>query len=322
MRTGKIALSFAVICISTSMALSSCKKKKEEPEEEPQVEENGQSSTDSRNAQDENDQAVNDINESIGNYTKLMGKGSGVTTTPCGLTIDTTGMSSGSLTLNYTGVTCKNRTRTGTIKLAILNYAGGARWKNAGTVIKVDYVNYKITRASDGKSITLNGTQNLTNITGGTWWELLIVKTQTSVATSVTGTNLKATFEDGKTATYNINRKFTYTIPGDIITCKGEGIGTSGSLTNLENFGTTRDGDAFTSQVSTPIIWNWTCGPWAPIQGAVNVKVASKSFDLKCTFGVDANGNPVTVGANQCPYGWKLEWTVNNKSNNKVFGYL
>lgn len=322
MRMNKMVLGLAVVCVTAGMALSSCKKKKDKSDAEKQVDESGQSSTDSRTAMGENDQAVNDINESIGNYTKLLGKGTGVTGTPCGLTIDTTGMSSGSLTLNYTGVTCKNRTRTGTIKLAIVNYTAGARWKNAGTVIKVEFDNYKVTRASDGKFIILNGTQNLTNITGGSWWELLIVKTQTSVATSVTGTNLKCTFEDGKTATYNINRKFTYTFPGDVLTCTGEGIGTSGALNNLENYGTTRDGDAFTSQVNTPIVWNLTCGPWAPIQGVVNVKVATKTFDLKCTFGVDKNGSPTTVGANQCPYGWKLEWSANNKNNSKVFGYL
>ncbi len=60
------------------------------------------------------------------------------------------------------------------------------------------------------------------------------------------------------TASYNINRKFTYTYnPTTIVlTCVGEGIGiTSGSLSNLENFGTTRDGDLFTSQVTTPIVW-------------------------------------------------------------------
>ncbi|MCE3259593.1 MAG: hypothetical protein K0S12_1234, partial [Bacteroidetes bacterium] len=125
-----------------------------------------------------------------------------------------------------------------------------------------------------------------------------------------------------KTAVYNINRKFTYTLPGGIITCTGEGIGSSDGLGQLENYGTTRDGDAFTSQVTTPIVWNWTCGWWAPVAGAVNVKVEDKDFDLKVQFSVNQDGDAVTAAANDCPYGWKVEWTHKNKTNKKIFGYL
>jgi hypothetical protein len=169
--------------------------------------------------------------------------------------------------------------------------------------------------------VQFDGTQLLTNVTGDGWWELLITKTKSSIATSVTGSNLNVLFEDGKTAVYNINRKFTYTFPNNILTCTGEGIGSSGGLNNLENYGTTRDGDAFTSEVSTPIVWNLTCGWWAPIQGKAIIKVDSKDFSLDCTFGVDATGNPVTVGLNQCPYGWKVEWSYKNKTSKKIFGY-
>jgi hypothetical protein len=322
-KPSKTALRFAAIIVTTCLLFNACKKKEKDPEPETAtVEESGQSSSDSRSAIDENDNAVNDINTTIGDYTKLMGKGTTAAgaSTVCGMIVDTTGMSTGSITLNYNGATCLNRTRTGTIKLAIVNYTAGVRWKHAGAVVRIEYVNYKVARASDGKSIMLNGVQNLMNNSGGTWWDLYLTPNYLLI-TSITGTNLKATFEDGKTATYNINRKFTYTYPNNVLTCMGEGVGTSGNLLYLENYGTTRDGDAFTSQVSTPIKWNLTCGPWAPIQGVVNVKVASKNFDLKCIFGVDQAGNVVTVGANQCPYGWKLEWTVNNKTSDKLFKY-
>jgi hypothetical protein len=167
----------------------------------------------------------------------------------------------------------------------------------------------------------LNGIQNMTNISGGSWLELLVLKTQDSLVNSVTGTNLEVTFTDNKKAMYNINRKFTYTYPGQILTMKGDGIGSLNGLNNLENYGTTRDGDAFTSQVVKPIIWNVTCGPHAPIQGEIIKKVASKGFDLKCTYAVDQSGNTVTVSSNNCAYGWKLEWTLNGQANSKVFGY-
>jgi len=316
----RIAIVSALVC--SFLFISSCKKK-EDPEEP--ATENGQSTADSREAQSENEAAINDINDIIsqtllGSKNNSTQDASGVTGTICGLTVDSVNIGTGELTLNFNGTTCNNRTRTGSIKLTLLGYPA-VKWKNANASMKVEYVNYKVTRASDGKFIMLNGIQNLTNVSGGTWWELLILKTQSSLVNSVTGTNLKVTFTDGKTAMYNINRKFTYTFPGNILTLQGEGIGVSNGLSNLENFGTTRDGDAFTSEVTKPIIWNLTCGAHAPIQGEIIIKVASKGFDLKCTYAVDQAGNTVTVSSNNCAFGWKLDWTLNGKSNSKIFGY-
>jgi hypothetical protein len=316
-----IVFGAAVIGLSTLLFFTACKKKEtktEAPVETPDI----QSGADSRDAQSENDAAMEDINNVIGN-SRLAGKSAesagaaGVTGDICGLTVDSVDVVNGVITFSYTGVTCFNRTRTGVIKLTL---QGLNKWKNVGSIIKVEYKNYKVVRASDKKSVTLNGIQFLTNVSGGTWWDLVILKTKTNLVSTVTGTNLNVTFEDNKTAVYNMNRRITYTYPGNIVTVKAEGIGSSAGINDLENFGTGRNGEVFTSQVTTPIVWNVTCGG-AVIQGAVNIKVSSKAFDLKFTYGVDVSGNPVVVGANNCPYGWKLEWTVNGSSNSKIFGY-
>jgi hypothetical protein len=304
------------------LLLSACNKDKKAFKEE-----DGASTVDNRTAQSENDAAVSDVNDVLGNQNSLRGKGEGVAGTTgvmgniCGMSLDTAASKNGSIKLNYNGTTCNNRTRTGSIVLTVIDYAQGKRWRTKGCVLKVEYLAYKIKRASDGKSIQFDGTQFITNETGGTWWELFFLKTQTSLSHAITGSNLLATFEDGKTATYNINRRITYTFPNSIVTCQAEGTGSSEGLNNLENFGNTRDGDAFTSQVTTPIIWNLTCGAGAPIQGEVNLKVVSKTFDLKCLFGVDQSGNSIAVGSNACPYGWKLEWTYKKDTKKKIFGY-
>lgn len=309
MKTKGLLFGISALLLASTLAFTSCKKKQAFKNED------GQASADNRTVQSENDAAVNDVNTEISNNSLLRGRTSGATSiqrvlgiTATGYNVDTTGIHQGTIKINYDGTTINNRSRTGSIRLTIQNYAQGKRWKDAGCVLQVDYLSYKITRASDSKSVQFNGTQLLTNITGDGWWELLVTKTKSSIATSVTGTNLNVLFDDGKTAVYNINRKFTYTYPNNILTCTGEGIGSADGLSSLENYGTTRDGDAFTSQVSTPIVWNFTCGWWAPIQGKAVIKVDSKDFSLDCTFGVDASGNPVSVGANQCPYGWKVEW--------------
>ncbi len=320
MKSNKLVYALALIVLSGSLVFTGCKKRKAFKNED------GQTSADSRAAQGESDGAISDANTVISEQPLLHGRGGspnaiqGVLGTICGMTVDTNGMSTGTIKLNYNGTTCNNRTRTGSIRLTILNYSGGVRWKNVGAVLQVDYINYKVTRASDGKSVELNGTQNVTNNSGGTWFDLIFLG-QTNLSHQVTGSNLNVTFNGTSTAVYNINRKFTYTWASPVITCVGEGIGSSNSINNLENYGTTRDGDNFTSQVTTPVVWNTTCGAWAPIQGGVNIKVDSKSFDLKCTFGVDVNGNSVTVAPNTCAYGLKVEWTYKNKTKTKIFGY-
>lgn len=304
------------LSLGLSLTFSSCKKK------EDKVDESGQASSDSRQAISENDASINDINQTISDYPLMHGR----TASPsqvasiCGLTVDTVGSYMGTIKLNYNGTSCNNRTRTGSIRLTIINYASGQRWKMAGCVMKVEYLGYKVTRTSDGQFIELNGIQNLTNISGGTWWELLIAS-QPNLSSSVTGTNLSVNFNGGGVANYNINRKFTYTWANSVLTCSGEGIGSSNGLSNLENYGTTRDGDPFTSQVSSPIVWNSTCGWGAPLSGNLSIKIPSKGLILDGIFGVNSSGNQITVGSNQCAYGWKLNWTYGPNNGNKVIAY-
>ncbi|MEI6021664.1 MAG: hypothetical protein WCR21_11095 [Bacteroidota bacterium] len=318
----KVYSLFFTVAVAALFTFSACNKDKKAFRNE-----DGSSTVDNRTAQSENDAAVSDVNDVLGNQGSLRGKGTeasgttGVLGNICGMSLDTASMKAGSVKLNYNGTTCNNRTRTGSIVLSIVDYALGKRWKTKGAVLKVEFQAYKIKRASDGKSIQFDGVQYITNESGGTWWELFFLKTQSNLVHTISSSNLNATFEDGKTAIYNINRKITYSYPSNIVTCMAEGIGSSEGLNNLENFGTTRDGAAFTSQVSTPIIWNLTCGAGAPIQGEVNVKVAAKAFELKCLFGVDNSGNSVTVAANSCAYGWKLEWTYKGETKKKIIGY-
>ena len=141
------------------------------------------------------------------------------------------------------------------------------------------------------------------------------------LSSSVTGTNLSVNFNGAGTANYNINRKFTYTWANSVLTCSGEGIGSSGGLSNLENYGTTRDGDGFTSQVTTPIVWNSTCGWGAPLSGNLKIKIPTRGLFLDCVFGVNSSGNPITVGSNQCAYGWKLDWTYGQSNGTKTIAY-
>ncbi|MCD6065422.1 MAG: hypothetical protein K0S33_248 [Bacteroidetes bacterium] len=313
----KLFIAFAAVSLIISAA--SCKKKKAFKNEDGQVTE------DNRNVQQQSDDAMGYGDNAIGNYQSLTGKligapasAASVLALPCGTTVDTTHISQGSITLNFDGVTvCDNRKRSGSIKLTILGFAQGKQWKDTACVLQMDYTNYRVTRSSDNKSLMFNGTQYLTNVVGGNFITWLFGGT---VIRTITGNNLQVTFDNGSVASWNINRKYTYSNSNGAYTCLGEGLGSYNGETALENWGTTRDGDAFTSKVETPILWNSTCMS-RPVQGKMNIKVADKDFDLKVTLGVDNSGNVVGVQANSCPYGWKVEWTYKNKSNDKVFGY-
>lgn len=319
MKTKNLLLAVSSVLIATSLTFTSCKKK------EDKADESGQTSSDSRQAISENDASIDDINKTVSDYPLMHGRTTGSAqsaATICGLSVDTLGSYMGTIKLNYNGTTCNNRTRTGSVRLTIINYTSGQRWKMIGCQMKVEYLGYRVTRASDGQYVELNGIQTLTNISGGTWWDLFI-NNQPNLVSSVTGTNLSVNFNGAGTANYNIHRKFTYTYnPTTIVlTCVGEGIGTSGSLSNLENYGTTRDGDPFTSQVTTPIVWNTTCGSWAPLAGQLIIKVPAQGLVLDCLFGVNSSGTPISVGSNQCAYGWKLDWVYGPNNGTKTIGY-
>jgi hypothetical protein len=326
MKNTRFLRAIVFLSVASLLVLASCKKKDDgEPEPDAAAVEKvkaaeadgGQTGTDNREVQEENDVAVNEINQIISESKRLSGRNSVQITSvggPCGLDVDSVKIKQDTILLKYNGVTCNNRTRTGVIRLS---WAPGTKWKVAGATVKVDYLNYKVVRASDQRFFVLNGTQNVKNESGGTWLDLLLGQT---LVTSVSGTNLQVTFTDGKSAVYNVNRRASYSVPNGVLTAKLEGIGSNGSTGSLENFGTTRNGESFTSQVTTPIIWNATCGG-AVIQGGVTITNTSKNYSVSFMYGVDSNGNAQVVGANQCPFGWKFTWPGLSGTNTKVIPY-
>lgn len=312
-----------LISLASLTLVYSCQKNREFKNED------GQASEDNQAIQAQTDEAVNDANGEVAKVGNMTGKapykldGTLLGAPVCGLTVDTTGASQGTITLNYDGVkVCNNRKRSGSIKLTIQGYANGTRWNDAGCVLQLDYINYKVTRASDSKSIEFNGTHYITNVSGGNAITL-IFGLQPTLVHSVTGTSLSVKFSDGSNATWNIHRQVTYTYDAAnvIITAKCEGIGSYNGISQLENWGTTRKGDEFTSQVTVPVVWNTTCGANAPVEGQLLIKVDSKEFELKCTLGVDNSGTPVPITVNNCPYGMKVEWSHKNKNKEKIIAY-
>lgn len=326
----KTIITFAVLVSVVLIVTPSCKKKKSEEPETPASAstttstENGDEAYDNWRITSENDGAFSDINTVISDNVALSGRTTGGTSVMgniCGMNPDTTGMAvNGTVQLNYTGINCNNRIRTGSIKLTIQNYGSGVRWKNINAVVKVEYFNYKVVYNVTGQSTQLNGTAYLTNISGGTWFNLIFMG-QPNLIHGVNATGLNVVMNNTLNISYNVNRQTTYTYSSGVVTAANTGMANIGGYTNVESYGTVAS-DSVYCKVINPVVWNTTCGAWFPVTGNVTVKVKSKAYTLDCIFGTDISGTPVTPSPSACPYGMRINWTIGSITSGKTIGYL
>ena len=298
-----------------AFCLSSCKKRRAFNEED------GQYLVDVGDFRTENELVVSDANAAISDQFLVRGKGAELegiqTATVCGMTMDTTSVYTGSITLRYTGVTCGNRKREGVVLLSIQKYPA-AKWKQKGTVLKIEYIAYKVTNTVSGKSIQFDGIEYITNESGGTWYDIKYLN-QPSLVHSVSATDLKLRYGKDAVSIVSMSKRYTYSYAGNVMTCKIEGSGTQGDKGNLDCWGQTRDGAVFTSQLVTPVVWKSSCTNGLFVSGEVKLVVDGKYYDLNCVYGTDADGN--VESGNVCAYGWKMVWSYKNKTQNRVFVY-
>jgi len=206
------------------------------------------------------------------------------------------------ITITYSGSNCwGTRTRTGTI---ILSMAQGVHWKDAGAAITITFQNFKITRVADNKSITINGSQTYTNVSGGL---LINLPNLSSVIHTIASSNMSITFDDNTQRTWQVakQRVFTYN-NGVVITSTG--THTDGAVTNIAEWGLNRFGHAFASSTIEPIVVRQDCS-FRIVSG--EVKHTTPLVTATATFGLDATGVPTS-----CPgsghYYFKVVWTGAN----------
>ncbi|HVF81664.1 MAG TPA: hypothetical protein VM884_07010, partial [Flavisolibacter sp.] len=203
-----------------------------------------------------------------------------------------------SITFTYNGSNCSStHLRTGTV---VASMPAGVRWKNAGAVVTVSFQDFKITRIKDSKSITINGTQMHTNVSGGLVSQL---STQADIIHTVRSNNMSLTFNDNTQRTWQVARRRVFTYNNGIVV-SSSGIGTSGTITNAAEWGTNRFGRTFTTSIIEPLIIRQDCS-WRLTSG----KIKHEGFAaLTVHFGLNASGSLTT-----CPgtgnYYYTLTWT-------------
>jgi hypothetical protein len=215
------------------------------------------------------------------------------------------------VTIVYDGTNCwGNRTRNGTITISM---PVGQRWKNAGAVATVTITDLKITRLRDGKSIVLNGSKTITNVSGGLLKDLATLQTITH---TIQG-NLVIDFKNGAQKTWNVSKQRVFTYDNGIVITT-TGTYSDGTNNNIAEWGTDRFGNPFTSEITQPKVIRQDCD-FRLVSGQNTVLIDKGTAVI--TYGLDANGGPTG-----CPgtgtYYFKLVFTgVNGKVYTKIWPY-
>ncbi|MEO6611265.1 MAG: hypothetical protein ABIT05_04000 [Chitinophagaceae bacterium] len=291
-------LSLSILIFSLSLFFTACQK-----DSADQADYGTQSTThsdDQSRFSNEVDAVANDADLTLETTAGFAGRGEQVQSLICDATVAVDTLSNPrTITITYNGTNCLgNRTRTGVI---VISMAQNVRWKNAGAILNVSFQNFKVTRLIDNKSITINGTQSYTNVSGGLLINLASLGTITH---TITSNNMSITFDNGSQRNWQVakQRVFTYN-NGVVITSTG--MHNEGNVTGIAEWGTNRFGNSFTTAVTSPLLVRQDCN--FRITGG-KVEHATANFNAAVTFGLDANGNPAG-----CPglgnYYLKLVWT-------------
>lgn len=304
MRIKNLLIASAII--SFSCGITSCKKDNSTTTSADTATETKSQADDQSFFSNETDIATNDANASLdayggsANQTPVGIETPSGFTLPCDATIAVdTASSPHKITITYNGNSCDlRRTRTGTI---IISFAQGFKWREANAALTVQFLNFKVTRKMDGKSIVINGMRTITNVSGGLLKDLA---TRDSIVHKIDDTNMSVTFDNDKQRTWetHFTRIFKYN--------NGIVISTTGAVS-----GTNRFGDAFTSTITQPLVISQSCD-FNLISGQV-MHTGSK-ITATVTFGLDSSGNPVS----NCPVllYYKAVWVGSNGSSVTYIG--
>ncbi|RYY94467.1 MAG: hypothetical protein EOO11_17825, partial [Chitinophagaceae bacterium] len=153
------------------------------------------------------------------------------------------------VTLTFNGNNCAGtHARTGTI---VVTQSINQRWSDSGAVLTQSINSLKITRIADNKSITINGTRSIRNVSGGRIGQLLAGGRNTIIH-AITG-NMGLRFDDSTTRQWNVARRRTFTRNGQAIILTVNGDHSAGGLTGIAEWGTTRFGTPFVSRIAVPL---------------------------------------------------------------------
>ncbi len=266
-----------------TLTLSSCRKDRDM---DMVAEELSAHSDDQSRLAGDVDDVANDANAALEDYSSFNGRVDNVLGAICGATtvIDSTSNPK-KITITYNGLNCAGtRNRVGVV---VLSMPQNVKWKDAGAVLTISIQNLKVTRVRDNKSITINGTKTITNITGG---RLRDLANNGNITHHIESNGLTITFDNNTQRSWRVAKKrvFTYN-NGLVITTTG--LQTEGGITGVSEWGTNRLGNAFITAISQPMVIRQDCA-FRVVSGQVtHNRLAANGV---VTFGLDSAGNPTS----------------------------
>ena len=252
----------------------------------------------------ETDAAINDANAAVENYVAFEGREQAVLTLPCDapVALDSTATFS-RITITYNGTNCSGtRIRTGVV---VLTMPLGQRWRDAGAVLTTSIQNLKITRIRDNRSITINGTHIVTNVTGGRLRDLSSMGT---IIHNISSPGMNVTFDNGAQRSWQVAKKRTFTYNNGIV-ISTIGTHTDGNTTGISEWGINRFGTPFVTKINQPMIIRQDCDFRLVSGELAHERMAS---NVVVTFGLDSAGNPTTCPAIGSTYYYKVVYTGAN----------
>lgn len=304
MKTTKILKAGLTTVIALALVFTSCRKR--------EMKDNDDDALITTQADDSQDQAANlddassDADNSVSSCRSIAGDPTVTQTVnvtpnwPCDASVDSSLINQGIVTLTFNGSGCNGRVRTGQIKYTVVNYVNGARWRDVSAQLTINFINYKVTR--NGKSMVLNGTHNLVNVSGGLVNELSADKP--SIVRKVKSDNMNITFDDNTTREWSVAKRRTWDFNGGNYKLTVTGEANVSSLNNVCAWGTTRKGKSFTTQITSPVVLLKNCGWNKPVSGVKVHTVEDRNATV--TLGTNSNGD---VDSGNCPNNFKVEWT-------------
>jgi hypothetical protein len=292
-------LSLSAVAFSVALMFTACKK--DNSTSTDYTAEVAASSDDQSRVSTESDAVANDANLAMGSDTYFNGRSSQAVICDAVVVSDTVS-NPHTLTITYNGTNCLgNRTRTGVVVLSI---PAGIHWKDVGAAITMNIQNLKVTRLSDNKSITINGSVVMTNVSGG---RMVNLPNLQSITHTITSAGITVTFDNNSTRSWQISRKRVFTYSNGVVITE-TGTHTDGTNTTIAEWGTNRFGNAFTSSILEPIVVRQDCS-FRIVSG--KVQYSRPEITASATFGLDVSGNATT-----CPgtgsYYLKATWTGHN----------
>lgn len=227
---------------------------------------------------DENNDVENVLNDAM---EKISSDGSllRTETDDCGGTLVKDGTTNRKYKISYNG-TCFERTKSGDITIELTK---GTNFKEAGAEWTINYINVAINNSTKNRKLVLNGTQYVTNVSGGN--KNGLTAAGVSLIHKTTGT-MTTSLNDTSTRTLNISRTNTWTNASVTISTENEVDG----YKNLVRWGKNKRGFMFYTQITTPIVFNKECGK-KPVSGTrVHTILRPIAGDLVTTQILGSNG--------------------------------